>query len=42
MKNEFYPSLEKNQLFDKGYIALKSKHSRGSIADLTLVKLPVK
>lgn len=35
-KAEFYPDLEKIQLFPLGYIALKSGHSRGSTIDLTL------
>ena len=37
MKSEFYPDLDKTTLFDKGYIAKRSSHSRGSTADLTLV-----
>ena len=40
MKREFYPGLDKSELFPKGYIAEKSGHSRGSTADLTLVTLP--
>ena len=35
-KHEFYPALEKKDLFPLGYIALKSGHSRGSTIDLTL------
>ena len=35
-KEEFYPELEKTQLFPLGYIAPKSGHSRGSTIDLTL------
>lgn len=35
-KAEFYPALEKADLFPMGYIALKSGHSRGSVIDLTL------
>ena len=42
MKPEFYPDLDKSELFPKGYIAEKSGHSRGSTADLTLVTLPAK
>lgn len=42
MKPEFYPELDKSQLFPKGYIAEKSSHSRGSTVDLTLVVLPAK
>ncbi|MBQ9519736.1 MAG: M15 family metallopeptidase [Firmicutes bacterium] len=36
MKPFFYPNLEKQELFSKGYIAGKSSHSRGSTVDLTL------
>ncbi|MFF0162946.1 M15 family metallopeptidase [Streptomyces sp. NPDC005263] len=42
MKGEFYPDVDKTRLFDDGYIAEKSGHSRGSTMDLTLVKLPAK
>ena len=41
MKTEFYPNVDKKDLFDKGYIALRSSHSRGSAVDLTLVPVPV-
>jgi zinc D-Ala-D-Ala dipeptidase len=40
MKDEFYPTLEKLELFPD-YIATKSGHSRGSTLDLTLVPLPI-
>jgi D-alanyl-D-alanine dipeptidase len=36
MKEYFYPELDKNVLFPKGYIAEHSGHSRGSTVDLTL------
>ena len=36
MKEYFYPELDKSVLFDQGYIAEKSGHSRGSTVDLTL------
>ena len=36
MKPYFYPELEKQELFIKGYIAGKSSHSRGSAVDVTL------
>ena len=36
MKPYFYPDLEKQDLFVKGYIAKQSSHSRGSTVDLTL------
>ena len=37
MKQEFYPSVDKSALFDLGYIAAYSGHSRGSKVDMTLV-----
>jgi D-alanyl-D-alanine dipeptidase len=37
-KETFYPSMEKADLFAKGYISSKSRHSRGSTVDLTIVK----
>lgn len=40
MKTEFYPRVDKSQLFADGYIADQSGHSRGSTVDLTLVALP--
>ncbi|TXC90830.1 M15 family metallopeptidase [Streptomyces sp. ISID311] len=40
MKAEFYPREDKTKLFDDGYIAAKSGHSRGSTLDVTLVRLP--
>lgn len=40
MKPEFYPRVDKTRLFEDGYIAEKSGHSRGSTVDLTVVKLP--
>ena len=39
MKQIFYPDLQKQELFEKGYIATKSSHSRGSAVDLTLLAL---
>jgi D-alanyl-D-alanine dipeptidase len=39
-KREFYPHLDKRRLFDLGYIAHRSAHSRGGTVDLTLVRLP--
>ncbi|MBR3794670.1 MAG: M15 family metallopeptidase [Clostridia bacterium] len=35
-KEEFYPALDKSELFPKGYIAAYSGHSRGLTVDLTL------
>ncbi|MEU3356151.1 M15 family metallopeptidase [Streptomyces sp. NPDC037389] len=40
MKTEFYPRVAKSRLFEDGYIAAKSGHSRGSTMDLTIVRLP--
>ena len=39
MKPYFYPGLEKQELFAKGYIAKQSSHSRGSAVDLTLLDM---
>jgi D-alanyl-D-alanine dipeptidase len=39
MKKQFYPEVEKKELFSQGYIAAKSSHSRGSTVDLTLVSI---
>ncbi len=36
MKEYFYPDLEKQEVFARGYIAKMSSHSRGSAIDLTL------
>ncbi|EST21200.1 M15 family metallopeptidase [Streptomyces roseochromogenus] len=41
-KSEFYPNVDKTRLFEDGYIAEKSGHSRGSTMDLTIVKLPAR
>ncbi|MEP7010751.1 MAG: M15 family metallopeptidase [Acidobacteriota bacterium] len=38
-KAEFYPQVDKSKLFELGYIAEKSGHSRGSTVDLTIVVL---
>jgi len=40
MKEEFYPTLDKADLFPN-YIATKSGHTRGSTVDVTLVNLPL-
>jgi D-alanyl-D-alanine dipeptidase len=37
-KSEFYPDIDKHDLFKLGYIASRSGHSRGSTVDLTLVR----
>jgi D-alanyl-D-alanine dipeptidase len=39
MKPYFYPQLQKQELFSKGYVASKSSHSRGSTVDLTLLDM---
>jgi len=39
MKQEFYPNVQKKNLFKLDYIASKSGHSRGSTVDLTLISL---
>ncbi|WP_405342811.1 M15 family metallopeptidase [Ruminococcus sp.] len=39
MKPYFYPDLQKQELFAKGYIAKQSSHSRGSTIDLTLLDM---
>ncbi|HXH76406.1 MAG TPA: M15 family metallopeptidase [Bacteriovoracaceae bacterium] len=37
LKERYYPSFSRKELFDQGYIAKQSSHSRGSAVDLTLV-----
>ena len=37
MKHVFYPDVDKAELFDRGFIARRSGHSRGSTVDLTLL-----
>lgn len=39
MKKEFYPKVDKRNLFKEDYIAEKSGHSRGSTVDLTVIPL---
>ena len=39
MKPFFYPELQKQELFIKGYVASQSSHSRGSTVDLTLFNM---
>jgi len=36
----FYPMVPKSKLFEEGYIADRSGHSRGSTVDLTIIPLP--
>lgn len=40
-REEFYPGVDKRNLFKDGYIDSKSGHSRGSTVDLTIVPLPL-
>jgi len=37
MKSQFYPEVNKRNLFSAGYIASKSRHSSGSTLDITIV-----
>ncbi|GAB5409435.1 MAG: M15 family metallopeptidase [Balneolaceae bacterium] len=39
-KTIYFPRVPSEELFDLGYIAERSGHSRGSTVDLTIVKLP--
>lgn len=39
MKEDFYPEVDKKDLFKLGYIAERSGHSRGSTVDLSLVDI---
>lgn len=39
IKKEYYPEHTKEELFDIGYIAKESTHSRGSTVDLTIIVL---
>lgn len=39
MKKEYYPEVDKRNLFKEGYIAARSGHSRGSTVDLTIISL---
>jgi len=39
MKQEFYPDIAKKNLFQLGYIATRSGHSRGSTVDLTMINV---
>ncbi|MFQ5550851.1 MAG: M15 family metallopeptidase [Gemmatimonadales bacterium] len=38
-KPEYYPNVDKSRLFDEGYIASRSGHSRASTIDLTLARV---
>ena len=39
MKNYFYPEVNKEDLFDLGFVDSRSGHSRGSTVDLTLLDM---
>ncbi|MEV7735749.1 D-Ala-D-Ala dipeptidase VanX [Streptomyces sp. NPDC088921] len=39
-KPRYYPNIDRSEMFDMGYVAEKSGHSRGSTVDLTLYLLP--
>lgn len=39
MKQQYYPEVDKRNLFRDGYIASRSRHSSGSTVDLTIVDL---
>lgn len=39
MKSQYYPNVDKKNLFRDGYIADRSGHSRGSTVDVTLIDL---
>jgi D-alanyl-D-alanine dipeptidase len=39
MKPRHYPNIGRAEMFEKGYVAAKSGHSRGSAVDLTLYHL---
>ena len=38
-KQQFYPDIDKKDLFRLGYISTRSGHSRGSTVDLTIIDL---
>ena len=38
-KRIYYPNIKKSELFELGYIAYKSGHSRGSTVDVSLVEI---
>jgi len=39
MKVQYYPNVKKSELFEKGYIAHRSAHSRGSTVDVAIAEL---
>ncbi|WP_204723375.1 M15 family metallopeptidase [Fastidiosibacter lacustris] len=42
MRTEYYPTVDKSNLFKEGYIDYHSGHSRGSTVDLTIIPLDSK
>ena len=42
MKAEFYPRIDKSQIFELGYLSTRSAHSRGSTVDLGIAPLGAK
>ena len=38
-KGIYYPNIKKSELFELGYIAYKSGHSRGSTVDVSLIEI---
>jgi D-alanyl-D-alanine dipeptidase len=39
MKAHYYPHIDKKNLFDLGYLAKKSSHSRGSTVDVSIIRV---
>jgi D-alanyl-D-alanine dipeptidase len=37
-KDEYYPRVDKAKVFELGYVAARSGHSRGSTIDMTIIK----
>ena len=42
MKAAFYPRTAKSELFKRGFLDVKSAHSRGSSVDITIERLPIR
>jgi len=38
-KEKYYPMVRKDKLFEEGYVAERSGHSRGSTVDVTLIRI---
>ena len=38
-KKKYYPMVRKDKLFEEGYVAERSGHSRGSTVDVTLIRI---